>query len=94
MHKLNIDSALFFDIKEVGVGAFLWEYKGNLVMVVSKKEMELVQPETIICLAILRGLQFCLQLGITNLIVELDCQTLIVELQDPRDSLSLLGNLF
>lgn len=52
-------------------------------MAASKKEMELVQPKTIECLAVLRGLQFCLQLQITNLIIELDCQTLVTELQDP-----------
>lgn len=63
-------------------------------MAVSKKEKALVQPETIESLAILRGLQFCLQLGISNLIVELDCQSLVAELHNHQAPLSPLGNIF
>lgn len=94
VYKLNIDGSIFFDIQEVGIGVILRDIKGNAVMVVSKKEKALVQLENIKSLAILRGLQFCLQLGISNLIVESDCQSLVTELQNHQASLSPLGNIY
>lgn len=63
-------------------------------MAISEKETELVQPKTIECLAFLHGIQFFLPLGITYMIVDSDCQILVVELQDTHASLSPLGNLY
>lgn len=80
-YKLNTGGALFFDTKEAGIGAILRDGKGNLVMAISKKEKELVQPGTIECLAIFCGFQFCLQQGVKDVVVELDCQTTVIELQ-------------
>lgn len=68
--KLNTDGALFFDRKEAGIGVILRDGRGDLMMAMCKKEVEIVQNKTIECLAILQGLQFCLQNGITNLMVE------------------------
>lgn len=59
-YKLNTDGALFFDINEAGIGAFLIDNGGNPVMVVSKNERGNLQSKTVKCLAILSGLQFCL----------------------------------
>lgn len=62
-------------------------------MAMSKKERGLLQPKTIEGLAILHCLQFCLQLGITNLMVESDCQSIVAELHRHQASLSPLENI-
>lgn len=59
----------------------------------SIKEKQVQEPETIESLAILRGLQQCLHLGITNLIIESNCQLVVSEIQSFEQSYSLLGNL-
>lgn len=81
VYKLNIDGALFFDINDAGIGAILRDSNGNTVMEVRKKERDLLQPTLVESLAILRGLQFCLQMGLSNLLVEFDCQSVVAELQ-------------
>lgn len=63
-------------------------------MAITKKERGILQPEAVECLAILHGLQFCLQLGISNLLVESDCQAIANEIQGQQASLSPLGNIF
>lgn len=71
--KLNIDGALFFDCQEARIGAILCNDRGEVIMAATIKEKALFQPKTIECLAILRGLQQCIPLGITHLVVESDC---------------------
>lgn len=62
-------------------------------MAMSKKERGLLQPKNVESLAILRGLQFCLQLGISNFMVESDCQSIVAELHRHQASLSPLENI-
>lgn len=79
--KLNVDGALFLDKKAAGIVAILRDCHGNLLMAASMKE-ELTQPETIESLAIVHGLQFCLQMGIKALIVEFDRRVLVAKVQN------------
>lgn len=58
------------------------------------KEEAVLNPKTIESQAIFRGSQQCLHLGISNLILESDCQTVMNALQNPQESHSLLSNLF
>lgn len=50
-------------------------------------------PEAIESIAILHGLQFCLQMGISNVMVELDCQVIVNDLRETQASLSPQGNI-
>lgn len=59
----------------------------------SIKERVLQEPETVECLAILRGLQLCIHLGISCLTVESDCQHVAHQLQTFDCSFSPLGNI-
>lgn len=68
---------LFFDCQNAGIGAILCDDKGEVIMVVSIKEKALFQPETIECLTILHGLQQCITLGMSHLVVVSDCQSIV-----------------
>lgn len=54
---------------------------GKVVMVASKVEPEVEDPEAIELLAVFRGLQLCSTMGISNLLVESDCLLLVQSLQ-------------
>lgn len=57
------------------------------------KESMIQLLETIKCLAIFRGLQLCILLGINKLIIESGCQIIVQELQQGGASMSFLGNI-
>lgn len=79
--KVNIDVTLFFDIQEACIRATVRDNRGDIMLVASIKEKQVQEPKTIQSLAILRGLQQCLHLGITNLIIESNCQLVVSEIQ-------------
>lgn len=92
-YKLNVDGALFFDHQMVSVGAILRNDNGDILLAASMRELTLMQSEHIECLAILKGLQICLQLGISTLIVEFDCLLLVQELQQTGEFGMYLGHI-
>lgn len=63
----------------------LRDHQGIPVMVVSKKERSLMLLETVESNAILHGLQFYLQMGISNVS---DCQVIVNDLCETQASLS------
>lgn len=62
-------------------------------MTASIFENDFTDPESIENLKILRGLQLCMHLEISNLMIESDCLIVVEELQHPEASCSLLSNL-
>lgn len=50
-------------------------------------------PKTIEILAILRGLQLSMHLGITQLLIESDYQSVVKKIQSNEESTSIQGNL-
>ncbi|KAF5469163.1 hypothetical protein F2P56_013257 [Juglans regia] len=91
--KLNIDAALCFYLKKAGVGVVLRDEKENVLMAVSKSEHELHEPELVELLALLRGLQFNLHLGISKVVLESDCLLMVEALATNEDLLSSQSNL-
>ncbi|XP_041011343.1 uncharacterized protein LOC121255128 [Juglans microcarpa x Juglans regia] len=94
--EVNIDGAIFSDKRKASVGVVLRDTHGKIVMVATKVEFEVERPTTIELLAVLRGLQLCLPLGIPNLVVESDCLPLVQQLQanvGGEDSYTPNGNL-
>lgn len=57
--KLNVNNALFFNQKKVGVGVILRNEKGAIVTTASKVENEVSNSKTM-ALPIFQGLQFCI----------------------------------
>lgn len=89
--KLNINGITFFDLQAIGMG--LRGSSGEVIMAASIWENVYFNSKTVECLALFRGFQLCLNLGIHNLVVEFDCQTLVKELQSKELSTSFVGNI-
>lgn len=87
--KLNVDGALFIDFQVVGISAILRDTQGDVLLAASIKEKGIQDPETIENLSILCGLQLCVHFGITQLLVEFDCQSAVKEILSNKDSISL-----
>lgn len=51
-------------------------------------------PENIESLAIFWGLQLCMHMGVSNIVIILDCQTVAQALQQQDESLAPLDNIF
>ncbi|XP_022841874.1 uncharacterized protein LOC111365549 [Olea europaea var. sylvestris] len=77
--KLNTDGALFFDSNKAGLGIILHDHDGEIILAASRPENSLLEPEHIEAAALVRGLQLCLNLGISHLLVESDCLFLVNE---------------
>lgn len=71
--KLNVDGALFFNLQHTGISFILRDSKGNCIMATSVQDIASLNPKTIGTLTILRGLQQCMHMGISCLIIESDC---------------------
>ncbi|XP_042973002.1 uncharacterized protein LOC122304804 [Carya illinoinensis] len=91
--KINVDAALFFDLRKVGVGAVVSDERGNMLMAVNKVEHELNEPESVETLAMLRGLQFILHLEISKVVLESDCLLMVEALSTNTTLLSTQGNI-
>lgn len=77
----------------VGIGAILRDFRGDVLLVASMKENDIQDLETIETIVILCGLQLCIQLSFTQLVIEFDYQSVVKEIQSNEDSTSPLGNL-
>ncbi|KAF5443149.1 hypothetical protein F2P56_035733 [Juglans regia] len=91
--KLNVDGAIFNDQQGAGVGIILRDAVGEVLLAVSKKGHAVNDPPDVELLAMLRGLQLCIPLGIEELILESDSLLMITQLQEKEESWSLLGNI-
>ncbi|XP_040987646.1 uncharacterized protein LOC121235362 [Juglans microcarpa x Juglans regia] len=91
--KLNVDEAVFSDMRKTGIGLILRDSYGKMVMTTTISEIEVNEPATIELLAVLRGLQLCIPLGIPKLIIESDYLLMVQELQAAYDTFSANGNL-
>lgn len=79
---------MFAEQHNVGVGIILRNDQGEVIMTASKREIEVNDHIEIEFLAILRGLQLSVHLGIKYLIVESDSLTLMKEFQLTTYSMS------
>lgn len=84
--KVHVDGAVFADLRRVRVGIVLRDMSGGIVMATSEKGEDVHGATTIESIAMLRGLQLCLPLGIPKLIIECDCLNVVQELQSTEES--------
>ncbi|XP_042973060.1 uncharacterized protein LOC122304862 [Carya illinoinensis] len=75
--KLNIDGATFNDQSIAGIGVVLRDHNGEVVVTCSKVEKEVSSVEFIDAIALLRGLQLCVQWGVPKIMLEIDCLILV-----------------
>ncbi|XP_035546523.1 uncharacterized protein LOC118348595 [Juglans regia] len=91
--KLNIDGATFHEQCRSGVGMVLRDERGKVLFTASKPEHDVSDPIEIEFLAVLRGLQICFPLRISELEVESDSLLVVQELNKEQESMSVWGNL-
>lgn len=73
--------------------AILRDSKGEVIFTASIHENTFHNPKIIESLAMLRGLQLCLNLRIHHLVIESECQILVKELQSSELSSLSSGNI-
>ncbi|XP_041026966.1 uncharacterized protein LOC121267170 [Juglans microcarpa x Juglans regia] len=78
--KLNVDEAIFATLNRSGVGFILRSSSSKVIMAASMKENGANDSMEIELLAILRGLQICIPMGIDELIIESDLLLIVNEL--------------
>lgn len=91
--KLNVDGALFPNRMIVGVGRVLRDEQEKVLMAATKLEIMVGDPLEFELLAILRGLQICLPLGLRNLEVESDSLLAVKALHDGDESIASYSHL-
>ncbi|XP_042942934.1 uncharacterized protein LOC122277122 [Carya illinoinensis] len=91
--KLHVDGAIFEDQDRASVGMLLRNDRGVVLFSTSKKENGVNDPMGVKLLAILRGLQLCIPMGILDLVIESDSLMLVGELNNISESRSAWGHL-
>ena len=72
MYKLNFDAAIFTDISTSGVGVIIRNEKGQVMVALSSKGLAVIDSEKVEVLACRQAMEFALDDGFSNLIVEGD----------------------
>ncbi|XP_042983291.1 uncharacterized protein LOC122312694 [Carya illinoinensis] len=91
--KLNVDGAFSSSGSVAGIGAIVRDSKGEVIMSAAKKECSAMIVVEVEALAIIRGLQFCIHLGISNLVIESDSQLVVTEFNQQGPSKATFGNV-
>ena len=72
MYKLNFDAAIFTDISTSGVGVIIRNEKGQVMVALSSKGLAVIDSEEVEVLACRQAMEFALDDGFSDLIVEGD----------------------
>ena len=72
MYKLNFDAAIFTDISTSGVGVIIRNEKGQVMVALSSKGLAVIDSEKVEVLACRQAMEFALDDGFSDLIVEGD----------------------
>lgn len=91
--KLNIDGAIFPNQHKARVGISLRDDTDTIPLATSMKESEVNDPIEIELVAMLRGLQLCLSMGIEDLMLESDFLFYGKPAEQDTDSWPLLGSI-
>lgn len=84
----------FFHIdSNAGVGLILRDSEGKVLMAVIKKDTDVMEPLEIELIAILKGFQLCIPLGLQSLCIEIDSLILVQELTRSKLSNSMYENV-
>ena len=72
MYKLTFDAAIFTDISTSGVGVIIRNEKGQVMVALSSKGLAVIDSEKVEVLACRQAMEFALDDGFSDLIVEGD----------------------
>ncbi|XP_042969199.1 uncharacterized protein LOC122301911 [Carya illinoinensis] len=86
--KYVLDDAACVLCNQAGVGVVLRNHNGEVVVACSKVEKEVSFAEFIEAIALLRGLQLCVQWGVPKLMLKTDCLILVNALNENSECLT------
>ncbi|XP_023899235.1 uncharacterized protein LOC112011074 [Quercus suber] len=92
--KLNFDAAVFNDINASGVGAVIQNDLGEVMASLSARGPQVVDNEEAEVLACRKALEFAVESGFSELIIEGDNEFVMKSIAGSRPSLSRLGHLY
>ena len=93
-YKLNFNAVTFKDINASGVGAVIWNARGEVMAALATKGPPVYDNEEAEVLACQKSLEFVVDAGFAELVLEGDNVTVMRNLEASRDTLSSLGHLY
>ena len=94
MYKLNFDPAIFTNISTSGVGAIIRNASGQVMAALSSKGLAVMNSEEAEVLARRLAMEFALDAGFLDLIVEGDNSNVMRSIVSAQPDWSRLGNLY
>uniref|UniRef100_A0A7N2RFA1 Reverse transcriptase zinc-binding domain-containing protein n=1 Tax=Quercus lobata TaxID=97700 RepID=A0A7N2RFA1_QUELO len=92
--KLNFDAAIFPDLKCSGIGAIIRNERGEVMGAMSAKEQQVLDSTEAEVLACRRALEFAIDIGFSELVIEGDSAQVLNSLRSTATNLSRLGHIF
>ena len=93
-YKINFDAAVFVDIKASGFGVVIWNDKGKVMAALSTKGLPMMDNEEAEVLAGRKALEFALDSGFTEVVLEGDNIGVMRSIQSNRANNSCLGHIY
>ena len=94
VYKLNFDAAIFADMAASGIGAVIWNDKGEVMAALSSKGPTMTKSEEPEVLACRKALESAMEAGFPELVIEGDNINVMQSITSPRINLSRLGNIY
>ena len=94
MYKLNFDAAVFIDSSTSGVGVMTRNASGQVMAAMSSRGHAVMDSEEVEVLACRRALEFAIEAGFSDLIVEGDNSNVMRSIVSTQADWSQLGNLY
>ena len=94
MYKLNFDAAVFANMTASGIGVIIRNNRGQVMAALSSKSHAVVDSEEAEVLACRKALEFAMDAGFLELIVEGDNINVMKSIKSDQVDLSRLGNLY
>ncbi|XP_075655242.1 uncharacterized protein LOC142625480 [Castanea sativa] len=91
--KLNIDAAIFKELNCSGVGAIIRNGKGEVMAALSAKGPPVEDSEEAETLACRRAVEFAVDIGFSELVIEGDNAAVMTSLSSPGPNMSRLGHI-
>ena len=94
MYKLNFYAAVFDGIQCLGFGAIIQNFVGEVMAAMSVKGPSISCSEEAEALACRKALEFVVESGLTEMIIERDNATVMKAVASSSGDLSLLGHVY
>ena len=94
LYKLNFDAAMFEGISASGFGAIVHNDKGEVMAAISARGPPVVDSEEAEVLACKRAIEFAVEAGFRELIIEGDNATVMKTIMSSDINLSRLGHIY